>query len=122
MPGVIDVRPGDANALVDAWRVIMPIRHEPAELMLSRQPLPTLDRSRYASASGVPRRLRSGRPAEGDPPVILIATGGELDVTVLACEQLTADGIRARVVSIALDATARPSSPPPNPRRCCRTR
>ena len=102
MPGVIDMRPGDANEVVEAWRVIMPIRHEPVALMLSRQPLPTLDRSRYAPASGVaqrrvrPRRLRPS----GDPEVILIATGSEVAMTVEAYEQLTADGVRARVVSM----------------------
>ena len=63
MPGVVDLRPGDANEVVEAWRVIMPIRHEPVALMLSRQPLPTLDRGRYAPASGVARGLRAGRSA-----------------------------------------------------------
>ena len=102
MPGVIDMRPGDANEVVEAWRVIMPIRHEPVALMLSRQPLPTLDRSRYAPASGVARGayvLADPRP-RADPEVILIATGSELAMTVEAYEQLTADGVRARVVSM----------------------
>ena len=53
MPGLIDLRPGDANEVVEAWRVLMPIRHEPVALALSRQPLPTLDRTRYAPASGL---------------------------------------------------------------------
>ena len=101
MPGVIDMRPGDANEVVEAWRVIMPIRHEPVALMLSRQPLPTLDRSRYAPASGVARGAYVlADPPEGDPEVILIATGSEVAMTVDAYEQLTADGIRARVVSM----------------------
>ena len=65
MPGVIDLRPGDANEVAEAWRVLMPIRHEPAALMLSRQPLPTLDRQRYASAAGVAR----GAYVLADPPV-----------------------------------------------------
>ena len=101
MPGVIDMRPGDANEVVEAWRVIMPIRHEPVALILSRQPCPTLDRSRYAPASGVARGAYVlADPPEGGPDVILIATGSELAMTVDAYEQLTADGIRARVVSM----------------------
>ena len=101
MPGVIDMRPGDANEVVEAWRVLMPIRHEPVALMLSRQPLPTLDRTRYAPASGVARGAYVlADPPEGDPDVILIATGSEVGMTVAAYEQLTADGIRARVVSM----------------------
>ena len=72
MPGVIDLRPGDANEVAEAWRVLMPIRHEPVALMLSRQPLPTLDRERYASAAGVARGAYvladpPVRPARGDP-------------------------------------------------------
>jgi len=101
MPGVIDMRPGDANEVVEAWKVIMPIRHEPVALMLSRQPCPTLDRSRYAAASGVAKGAYVlADPPEGAPDVILIATGSELAMTVDAYEQLTADGIRARVVSM----------------------
>src|SRR5215218_3004244 len=105
MPGVIDMRPGDANEVVEAWRVIMPIRHEPVALMLSRQPLPTLDRSRYAPASGVARGayVLADPPegaAGGEPEVILIATGSEVAMTVEAYEQLTAGGVRARVVSM----------------------
>jgi transketolase len=101
MPGMIDLRPADANEVVEAWRVLMPIRHEPVALVLSRQPLPTLDRSRYASASGVARGayVLAG-PPDGAPEVILIATGSEVAMTVEAYEQLTADGIRARVVSM----------------------
>ena len=79
----------------------MPIRHEPVALMLSRQPCPTLDRSRYGAASGVARGAYVlADTAEGDPEVILIATGSELAMTVDAYEQLTADGVRARVVSM----------------------
>jgi transketolase len=101
MPGVIDMRPGDANEVVEAWRVIMPIRHEPVALMLSRQPLTTLDRSRYAPASGVARGAYVlADPPEGEPEVILIATGSEVAMTVEAYERLTADGVRARVVSM----------------------
>jgi transketolase len=101
MPGVIDLRPADANEVVEAWRVIMPLRHEPAALVLSRQPLPTLDRTRYAPASGLARGAYVlADPPHGDPEVILIATGSEVAMTVEAYEQLTADGVRARVVSM----------------------
>jgi transketolase len=101
MPGVIDMRPGDANEVAEAWRVLMPIRHEPVALMLSRQPLPTLDRTRYASATGVARGgyVLADAP-HGEAEVILIATGSEVAMTVDAYERLTADGIRARVVSM----------------------
>jgi transketolase len=101
MPGVIDLRPADANEVAEAWRVLMPIRHEPVALMLSRQPLPTLDRARYASAAGVARGgYVLADPPEGEPEVILIATGSEVAMTVDAYQRLTAVGIRARVVSM----------------------
>jgi transketolase len=101
MPGVIDMRPADGNEVAEAWRVLMPIRHEPVALMLSRQPLPTLDRERYAPAAGVAQGAYVlADPPDGDPEVILIATGSEVAMTVQAYEQLTADGIRARVVSM----------------------
>jgi transketolase len=102
MPGVIDLRPGDANEVVEAWRVLMPIRHEPVALILSRQPLPTLDRTRYAPAAGLAQGayVLVDPPDGGDPEVILIATGSEVAMTVEAYEQLVADGVRARVVSM----------------------
>ena len=101
MPGLIDLRPADANEVVEAWRVLMPLRHEPVALALSRQPLPTLDRSRYAPASGVARGAYVlADPPDGEPEVILIATGSEIAMTVEAYERLTSDGIRARVVSM----------------------
>ncbi len=101
MPGVIDMRPADGNEVAEAWRVLMPIRHEPVALMLSRQPLPTLDREKFGSATGVARGAYVlADPPEGEPEVILIATGSEVAMTVDAYEQLTADGVRARVVSM----------------------
>jgi transketolase len=101
MPGVIDFRPGDGNEVAEVWRVLMPIRHEPVALMLSRQGLPTLDREKYASATGVVRGAYVlADPPEGSPEVILIATGSEVAMTVEAYERLTADGIKARVVSM----------------------
>src|SRR3712207_3139886 len=101
MPGLIDLRPADANEVVEAWRVLMPLRHEPVALALSRQPLPTLDRSRYAPASGVARGAYVlADPPDGEPEVILIATGSEVAMTVEAYERLTADGIPARMVTM----------------------
>jgi len=101
MPGLIDLRPGDANEVAAAWRVIMPLRHDPVALILSRQNMPTLDRTTYASADGVAAGayVLAG-DADATPDVILIATGTELALAVTAYEQLTADGINARVVSM----------------------
>jgi transketolase len=101
IPGLVTIRPGDANEVVEAYRYIMQLRHEPAVLALSRQPLPTLDRTRYAPASGVARGayVLADAPDE-DPEIILIASGSELILAVNAHEQLIADGIRSRVVSM----------------------
>jgi transketolase len=102
MPSVIDMRPADGNEVAEAWRALMPIRHQPVALMPSRQPLPTLDRSKYASAAGVAKGayVLADPPSGERPEVILIATGSEVAMTVDAYEQLTADGIKARVVSM----------------------
>jgi transketolase len=88
MPGMIDMRPADANEVVEAWRLIMPLRHDPVAMILSRQALPTLDRSKYASASGLANGayVLAGDPAE-TPDVILIATGSEVALAVSAYEQ-----------------------------------
>ncbi len=101
MPGMIDMRPADANELVEAYRVIMPLRHDPVAMILSRQALPTLDRSKYASASGVANGayVLAGDPDE-TPEVILIASGSEVSLAVSAYEQLVDEGIKARVVSM----------------------
>jgi transketolase len=100
-PGLVDMRPGDANEVVEAWRWIMRSQHDPVALILSRQNLPTLDRSRYASAEGVARGAYVlADPAEGEPEVILIATGSEIALAVEAYEQLTAEGVAARIVSM----------------------
>jgi len=101
IPGLITLRPGDANEVVEAYRYIMQLRHVPAVLTLSRQALPTLDRKKYAPASGVARGayvLADGRGA--NPEVILIASGSELSLAVKAHEELLAEGIRSRVVSM----------------------
>ena len=101
MPGLITMRPGDANEVVEAYRYIMKLRHEPAVLVLSRQALPTLDRSKYAPASGVAQGAYVLADApDGEPDLILIASGSELILAVQAHEKLLAEGIRSRVVSM----------------------
>src|SRR6201988_2567300 len=101
IPGLITLRPGDANEVVEAYRYIMQLRHEPAVLALSRQPLPTLDRTKYAAASGVARGayILADSP-RGDPEVILIASGSEVILAVQAHEKLLSEGVRSRVVSM----------------------
>jgi transketolase len=101
IPGLITLRPGDANEVVEAYRYIMKLRHQPAVLALSRQPLPTLDRGKYAAASGVARGAYVLADAPGaNPEVIIIATGSELSLAVESHEKLLADGVRSRVVSM----------------------
>lgn len=101
IPGLLVLRPGDANEVVEAYRTIMQSRHEPAVLVLSRQPLPTLDRTKYAPASGAAKGAYVlGDAAGGKPDLILIATGSELSLAVDAHEKLTAEGIKSRVVSM----------------------
>jgi transketolase len=101
IPGLVTLRPGDANEVVEAYRYVMQLRHEPAILALSRQPLPVLDRSKYAPASGVARGAYVLADAPGaHPEVIIIATGSELGLAVQAHEQLVADRVRSRVVSM----------------------
>jgi transketolase len=101
IPGLTLIRPGDANEVVEAYRYVMQLRHRPAVLVLSRQPLPTLDRKKYASASGVARGAYVLAEApNGTPDVILIATGSEVQLAVAAREALKADGVNARVVSV----------------------
>jgi len=101
MPGLVTLRPGDANEVVEAYRYIMMLRDKPTVLVLSRQPLPTLDRTRYAPASGVARGAYVLADAPGGKPdLILIASGSELSLSVQAHEQLLSEGIRSRVVSM----------------------
>jgi transketolase len=100
-PGLVVLRPADANEVVEAYRYIMQLRHKPAMLALSRQPLPTLDRSKYAPASGVARGAYVlADPPDGKPEVILISSGSEVSLCVNAHEELLAEGIRSRVVSM----------------------
>ncbi len=95
IPGLIVLRPGDANEVAQAWRVIVQLRHEPACLILSRQNMPTLDRTKYASAAGVARGAYIlADAAGGKPDVILIGTGSEVSLCVDAYEKLTQEGIQ----------------------------
>jgi transketolase len=101
IPGLITLRPGDANEIAEAWRVIMQLRHEPVALILSRQSLPTLDRGVYAAASGVAKGAYVVADApDGRPEVILMASGSEVSLCISAFEQLKMEGIKARVVSM----------------------
>jgi len=101
IPGLVTLRPGDANEVVEAYRYIMKLRHKPAVLAVSRQPLPTLDRSKYAPASGVAQGAYVLADApDGKPDVILIASGSEVILAIQAHERLLAEGIRSRVVSM----------------------
>ncbi len=100
IPRIIDLRPGDANEVSEAWRVAMQQKHDPVALILSRQAMPTLDRSKYASAAGVAKGAYVLGDSKGEPEVILIATGSELQFAVGAHEQLTAEGVRSRVISM----------------------
>jgi transketolase len=101
IPGLITLRPADANEVVEAWRVIMQLRHEPVALVLTRQLLPTFDRSEVAAASGVARGAYVlADSGQGTPEVLLLATGSEVSLCLDAKEQLERDGVRARVVSM----------------------
>src|SRR5215469_2623163 len=101
IPGLITLRPGDANEVVEAYRYVMQLRHQPAVLALSRQALPTLDRTKYAPSSGVAQGAYVlADCAGGNPDVILIASGSEVSLAVQAHEKLLAEGICSRVVSM----------------------
>lgn len=101
MPNMIVIRPGDANEVTEAWRVILQLQHSPASLVLSRQAMPTLDRSKYAPAAGVAKGAYVLADAPGGKPeVILMGTGSELSLCVDAYERLKGEGIHARVVSM----------------------
>ncbi len=100
IPGLNVFRPGDANEVSECYRTIMSISDHPAALICSRQNMPTLDRSRYASAAGVAKGAYVLGDCQGTPQIILMATGSELQYVVEAYERLTADGVKARVVSV----------------------
>ena len=100
MPNLIVLRPGDANEVTEAWKIIARQQHSPVALVLTRQNLPTLDRSKYASAGGVAKGAYVLADSPGRLDVILLATGSELSLCVEAYEKLKAEGIKARVVSM----------------------
>src|ERR1700735_1776785 len=101
IPGLLLIRPADANEVVEAWKIVAQKRHEPAALVLTRQPVPTFDRAKYASAAGVAKGayILADAP-DGKPDVILMGTGSELSLCVDAYEKLKTEGINARVVSM----------------------
>ncbi len=101
MPNLIVLRPGDANEVAEAWKIIAQLQHQPVVLVLTRQPLPTFDRTKYAPASGVTKGAYVLADAPGGKPdVILMGTGSEVSRCVEAYEKLKTDGIKARVVSM----------------------
>ncbi|MES3091770.1 transketolase [Sphingomonas aerolata] len=100
IPGLDTIRPSDANEVVAAWKAVLKDASTPAALILSRQALPTLDRTKYASADGVVQGGYVLADCDGTPDVILIATGSEVSLAVEAHEKLVADGVKSRVVSM----------------------
>ncbi|MBA2542712.1 MAG: transketolase [Deltaproteobacteria bacterium] len=100
IPGLITMRPGDANEVVEAWRVIAKSKHHPIALVLSRQAMPTLDRTKYGAASGTAKGGYILADSGGVPEVILMATGTEIQLVVAAHEKLVASGVKSRVVSL----------------------
>jgi len=101
IPGMVVIRPADANEVTEAWRVIMQLKHRPAALALSRQPLPTVDRQKFAPASLLAKGAYVLADPEGaKPQVILIGTGSEVSLCMAAREKLIAEGIAVRVVSM----------------------
>lgn len=101
IPSLFVMRPGDANEVAEAWKIAITSTKHPTALILSRQPMPTLDRTKYASAEGVQKGayILADAPG-GDPEIIFMGTGTELQLCVAAHEQLTSEGIRSRVVSM----------------------
>ncbi|EFG85625.1 transketolase [Novacetimonas hansenii] len=99
-PGVTLIRPSDANEVAEAWRTLIPLQDRPSVLVLSRQNLPTICRKTYAPASGLAKGAYVLADADGTPDVILMATGSEVGLVVKAYEQLKAEGVKARVVSM----------------------
>ncbi|WP_457104889.1 transketolase [Methylobacterium sp. P5_C11] len=100
IPGLVTLRPADANEVAEAYRVIFSLKNQPAVLALSRQPLPTLDRAKYGAASGTAKGGYVLADSEGTPDVILLGSGSEVQLCVGAYEALKAEGVKARVVSM----------------------
>ncbi|NGX60683.1 MAG: Transketolase [Chlamydiae bacterium] len=100
IPGLYTFRPCDANEVLEMWRFLIPLRHQPVALILSRQNLPTLNREKYASAEGLHKGAYVLADCEGKPEVILIGTGSEVPLCLEAHDKLLSEGIRSRVVSM----------------------
>lgn len=101
IPGYMPIRPADANEVTEAWRVVMNLKHNPVALILTRQALPTLDRTKYAPASGLAKGAYILADADdSNPEVLLLASGSEVPLCIEAYETLKAEGIKARVVSM----------------------
>ena len=100
IPHLMVFRPADANEVAECWRVFMPYKHKPIAMALSRQALPTFDRSKYAPASGVAQGAYIMADSAGTPDIILMGTGSEVQLCVAAYEKLTASGVKARVISM----------------------
>jgi transketolase len=100
IPQLFVIRPADANEVAEAWRVMMTSEHHPFALILSRQPLPTVDRAKHAAAAGLRRGAYVLADSDGPPEVIFMGTGSELQLCIAAHEQLTSEGIKSRVVSM----------------------
>jgi transketolase len=101
IPGLLTIRPGDANETAEAWRFVMQLTHEPCAIVLSRQALPTIDRTKYAPATGLAKGAYVLADAPGGKPdVILMASGSEVSLCLAAYEKLVAEGVKVRVVSM----------------------
>ena len=100
IPRLLTFRPADANEVAETWRVIMQVKHQPSLMAFTRQAVPTFDRTKYASAAGVAKGAYIMADSGGTPDVILMGTGSEVQLCVGAYEKLTADGVKARVVSM----------------------
>jgi transketolase len=100
IPNMVTIRPCDGNEVVEAWRYIMQNKNHPVTLVLSRQPLPTLDRTRYGAASGLQRGAYVLSDSDGTPDLILLGTGSEVSLCLQAQEKLQAEGVKVRVVSM----------------------
>jgi transketolase len=101
IPGMVVIRPADANEVTEAWRVVMQLKHRPAAIVCSRQPLPTVDRSKFAPAALLAKGAYVlADPADGKPSAILIGTGSEVSLCMAAREKLIGEGVAVRVVSM----------------------
>jgi len=100
IPGLVVLRPADANEVAESYRTVARLTDRPAALVLTRQNLPTIDRTKYGSATGVAKGGYIVADCDGEPDVILIGTGSEVDLCIKAAEQLASDGVQARVVSM----------------------